>query len=360
MYKVLLVDDDDITLFELRKFRDWASFGFTIEDEAYDGSGALNKLSSKMFDLIITDIRMPGMDGLEFLREVKEKNLDSCFVIMSTYNEFEYAQQGIRLGAFDYIVKPVDENVLGKTLGRIKECLDKKKQQRVKIAENNFRFCYPQRQETRLAELLMAGNNEIKEEASLTCLEVEKLTNQDMYKTSFLLKKMIINLCEDIYKAFPWINTFEEQLIFDDVFDHVTSINDLRSNFMKCINNLLEIIIKYELQHSDSLVKKTCIYVMNHLEEDITIDNVANEVYISKNYIGKLFKQKTGFSFTDYVTKVKMEYAKRLLVTGVYKNYEISNKLGYCSPDYFSRLFKSYTGYTPIEYKKMKCVLIQN
>jgi two-component system response regulator YesN len=116
---------------------------------------------------------------------------------------------------------------------------------------------------------------------------------------------------------------------------------------------MLEIIKKYELHYSDSLVGKTCHYVMEHVEENIKLDDIANDIHISKDYIGKLFKQKTGYSFINYVTKVKMEHAKQLIVTGEYKNYEISEKLGYSNSDYFCHLFKGYTGYTPIEFRKM-------
>jgi len=102
----------------------------------------------------------------------------------------------------------------------------------------------------------------------------------------------------------------------------------------------------------DSLVKKTCEYVINHVEEEIKLEKIAQEVHVRSDYIGKLFKKKTGYNLSDYITKIKMEHAKYLLGTGEFKNYEISDRLGYSTADYFCRLFKNYTGYTPSEYKK--------
>lgn len=359
MYKVLLVDDDKSTLCGLRQFKDWESCGFTIEDEAYDGVGALEKLTEKSFDLAITDIRMPGMDGLKFLSKLKARNLDICLMIISTYNDFEYAQQGIRIGVFDYIMKPIDDNILSNALKRVKMHLDEKKhlekrrkEEKQMLFEDNLRFFYPTSQERKLIDLMISGNYEVIDEAASTCLDLFNLTNQDPVKTGILLEKMLLKIREEINKGFPWLGTLEK-IAFNGTLSHIESIDDIKEKFLSCINTMMEIIRKYELHHPDSVVGKTCRYVMEHVEENIKLDDIANEVHISRDYIGKLFKQKTGSNFIDYVTKVKMEHAKYLLGTGEYKNYEVSEKLGYSSSDYFCRLFKSYTGHTPIEFRKM-------
>jgi len=359
LYKVLLVDDDESTLFGLRQFEDWESCGFTIEAEAHDGIGALEKLTEKDFDLAITDIRMPGMNGLKFLSKLKARNLDICLMIMSTYNDFEYAQQGIRIGIFDYIMKPIDDNVLSKALTRVKMHLDEKKylqkrrdEEKQMLFEDNLRFFYPTDQERELIGLMLVGDYKAIDKASSTCLELFSLTNQDRVKTGILLRKMLFKFRDEINKTFPWLGTLEE-IVFNETLTHVESIDDLEAKFLSCINTMLEIIRKYELHRPDSMVGKTCRYIMEHVEETIRLDDISIEVRISKDYIGKLFKQKTGYNYNDYVTKVKMEHAKYLLATGDYKSYEISEKLGYSSSDYFCRLFKGYTGHTPTEFKKM-------
>ncbi|VBB09813.1 Hypothetical protein LUCI_5111 [Lucifera butyrica] len=359
MYKVLLVDDDKAMLCGLRQYKEWKSCGFLIEEEAFDGKDALKKLSTKYFDLIVSDIRMPGMDGLRFLSEIKARNLDSCLMLMSTYNDFEYAQQGIRLGVFDYIVKPVKNEVLSESLKRIQRYLDEKRvqhtcrlEEKKMIIEDNLRFYFPKSQVKKLACLLLEGNYAVLDEAASTCSELSRQTNYDLYKMSLLLEGILQNVWEEMGNMFSWLAALEP-LNFDDPFENCRSCNELKQQFIHCITIMLETVLKYELHHSDSLIRKACRFAMIHVEEDITLDSLAREIYISKNYIGKLFKQKTGCSFAEYVTKVKMEHAKYLLATGEYKNYEISDRLGYSSPDYFCRLFKGYTGHTPIEYRKM-------
>ncbi len=353
MYKVLIVDDDKTERYMLRQFQKWENYGFVIEDEARDGKEALIKLSAQSYDLIITDIRMPGMDGIALLNEIKMKNLDVCLMLLSTFNDFEYAQQGIRLGVIDFIAKPVDDAALCGSLDRIKKHLDEKKITQSRSIENNLRAYCLENQERKLADLMLAGSPTVIDEAANTCLELVQMQDQDLVKTSLLLEKMLVNLSEKIYKLFPCLAALEK-LTFDNALSNAAAFEEIREKFLNSISIMLAVITKYELHHLDSVVKKTCQYVMQHVEEDVKLDNIANEVHISSSYISKLFKQKTGCNFTDYVIKVKMEHAKQLLRSGEYKNYEISEKLGYSSPDYFCHLFKDYTGYTPIEFRKMK------
>ncbi|WP_196598043.1 response regulator [Pectinatus frisingensis] len=243
MYKVLLIDDDSAERYILKRF-DWNSSGFCIAGEAADGKEALQFLARQEVDLIITDIRMPGMDGLSFLQELRRKRINNCIILLSTYSNFEYAQQGIRLGVFDYMTKPPDDKDLRSLLQRVRSHLNSKTYLQKKLAE------------------------------------------------------------------------------------------------------------KYEL-NNDSIAVKICRFILDHIEDDITLDSFAQEFAISRDYAGKYFKQKLGENFNEYLTKMKMEHAKYLLRSGKYKNYEISNRLGYASPDYFRRLFKIYTKMTPGEYKKI-------
>ncbi len=113
MYKTLIVDDRDIFLIELERLKVWGEIsGFEVAGKANNGSQAIDLLKNNEYDLVLTDIRMPIIDGLQLLREIKKDNLCSCVVIISEYSEFNYARQGIVLGAFDYLVKPAAEESL--------------------------------------------------------------------------------------------------------------------------------------------------------------------------------------------------------------------------------------------------------
>lgn len=117
MYKVLLVDDEIFVRKGLRNLMDWESLGYEICDEAGNGQEALEKIRRLEPDLVIADIRMPILDGLELIRRVTEEEAyRPSFIIVSGYHDFQYAQRALRYGVHDYILKPIDETELETTL----------------------------------------------------------------------------------------------------------------------------------------------------------------------------------------------------------------------------------------------------
>ncbi len=123
MYQVLLVEDDTAMRFLYTKMKAWTECGFQIAEQASNGKNALEVLEKRSFDLVFTDVRMPFIDGIELLREIKQRGIQTNVIFSSSYDEFEYARQGLILGAFDYILKPVDERKLENVLTRMKEKL---------------------------------------------------------------------------------------------------------------------------------------------------------------------------------------------------------------------------------------------
>ncbi|WP_438448438.1 response regulator transcription factor [Gorillibacterium sp. sgz5001074] len=128
MYKVLLVDDEVFVRKGLQKLIRWEQFKCTLVGEAKNGGEALEMIHRLEPDLVITDIMMPVLDGLELIRSVKEESrVDPEFIIISGYNDFKYAQQAIRYGVKDYILKPIDVKELGATLERLAQTIAKKR-----------------------------------------------------------------------------------------------------------------------------------------------------------------------------------------------------------------------------------------
>jgi len=124
MHKVLLVDDEVFARTGLRGLIPWNRFGFEIVAEAENGEEALQMIREEQPDLVVTDIRMPVLDGLELIRTVKEQDIASPrFIIISGYNDFKYAQQAVRFGVEDFILKPIDEAELSDTLKRVADSL---------------------------------------------------------------------------------------------------------------------------------------------------------------------------------------------------------------------------------------------
>ncbi len=133
MYKVIVVDDETWICKLIRKIVNWQDLGFEIIADASDGLAALNLIKEHRPDLVITDIRMPSLDGIELIKTAREHNIDAEFMIISGYSDFEYARDAIKYDAFGYIVKPLDRDELQEMLLSVKEKISKKHQIKTRI-----------------------------------------------------------------------------------------------------------------------------------------------------------------------------------------------------------------------------------
>jgi two-component system, response regulator YesN len=125
MYRVIVVDDEIWICKLIRKIIDWDEVGFQITAEADSGTAALQLIESHKPDLVITDIRMPGMDGISLIKNAREKNIDSEFIIISGFSDFEYARSAIAYDVFGYLLKPLDKDELLDILVKAKDKIDK-------------------------------------------------------------------------------------------------------------------------------------------------------------------------------------------------------------------------------------------
>ncbi|MBW7454443.1 helix-turn-helix domain-containing protein [Paenibacillus sepulcri] len=136
MYRLLLVEDEWSTRKWLSKVVDWESFGFHCVDVVEDGLAAWEKLQSDgRIDAIMTDIRMPRMDGMELVSRIRDAGFDTEVVISSGYGEFEYAQQAIKLGVAVYLLKPITKEQLCLEFESLKVSLDEKHMRRSQLMQ---------------------------------------------------------------------------------------------------------------------------------------------------------------------------------------------------------------------------------
>ena len=123
MIKVYLADDERWVLLGLRKLIEKSGLPYLIVGEADNGTTAFKELQSLRPQVLFTDIRMPGLTGLDLIQKITEEKLDIQTVLISGYAEFEYARTALRFGAFDYILKPIKEEQLYEFLSRLEEKL---------------------------------------------------------------------------------------------------------------------------------------------------------------------------------------------------------------------------------------------
>lgn len=335
MYKVLILDEDRGARYMLKRFP-WSRYGFEISEEAAGGQEALDKLALDGVDLLVTDVRMPDMDGMDFLEAVNEQEDHPCLILMSSYNDFEYAQQGIGLGVFDYMTKPFSEADFGQTLQRASIYLQKNHttaEEKAGGARAHPAF-QAETAALELEKLLLAGN-------PLFLVKARQLEKE------FVGEKLFVCILEKLYAAldgaFPWVRNIEAAVSRDAPHEH--------GRFSQNAAELFNLVEKYELVRAKSLFRSICALVQEKIEADLSLHSIASELGISADYAGRIFKKKTGLNFVTFVTRMKMERGKMLLEQGRVRNYEISARLGYSNPDYFRQLFKAHTGMTPTEYR---------
>ena len=138
MYKVYLLDDEPFILEGLKYIVDWQDYGFEIVGSANNGDDGLKEILTMDIDLVITDIMMPKMTGLELIENLIKLNYQTNFIVLSAFQEFQYAKKAISMGAQNYILKPIDTEELERSLINIKNKLkDKENRNKDKEVVNN-------------------------------------------------------------------------------------------------------------------------------------------------------------------------------------------------------------------------------
>jgi two-component system response regulator YesN len=361
MLKTMIVDDMDIIRREIKRFKLWGEeTDFVISDEAKNGHDALQKLIESPVDLVITDIRMPKIDGIELLKRITAEKLCTCVVLISDHSEFNYVRQGLVLGAFDYMVKPVKEEEFKKLLVRAKDFILEKRleQERVQQLEQSLiekaEVYFPRTEMNRLVEIMKVGDERAKEYADHLVDVVYSDVKCDLIKAESVLNSIVYEVAGRLQENYIWLDKFIIAKKLEDVaFSKSADAGAIRAAFVLKINNMTYLLNKLHYgMGGNEMIEQVRRCVLENIDRGISLSTVSDLIFMNKNYVSETFKQKTGIPFTEYLTMVKMERAKKLIVDGRLKIYEIAEILGFKDIEYFSKLFRKHIGSSPTEYKK--------
>lgn len=290
MYRVLFVDDDEAIGFLVARYRIWKTAGFELADFAYNGREALEKLSAGGIDLIITDIRMPVMNGLDLLRRIREKGYPAIVILASTYQDFTYAKEGIRLGAVEYLEKPYSEEKVAEALRLAEDYLG---QEREDAPERYWHALLEGEDPAQLADSL--------------CREAQERYPQDGERmrrdVAGLLEKVYQKMCEQA----PWLKVIDKK----DFIIGGRPAEEAEEIFKE----LQWKIKQYGLRSPDVMAVRIARLIEEYLVSDHLQDILAEKLELSKDYIAKLFRGRSGMTISEYTTLLKMEKAKELLRT---------------------------------------------
>ncbi|MDF2519376.1 MAG: two component transcriptional regulator, AraC family [Clostridia bacterium] len=361
MYRVMIVDDMEFIRMQIKRLPLWGELtGFEIAAEAEDGQEALEKLRAQPIDLLITDIRMPRVNGIELLREVHKSDLAACVVFLSEHGEFNIAKEAIQYGIFDYLVKPVNQEELRSLLKKVKECIDEKAevQNQVKklegIVAEKIEVYYPSGQVNRILQYISEENEKAVEAGAVMVEEAAAALEYDVMKTAIVLQKAYNEIWKGTMEIHQWMKQFTDITLFIDIsFKQIDNIDLMKKKIVQQIEAIFSVIKKFIFKSRKSpIIREICHCVVKNIENEVCIAKISSALFLSKNYIGDVFKQETDMTLGDYITMVKVERAKKLIIEGRLKSYEIAQTLGYNNSEYFGKLFKRNTGLSPMEYKK--------
>lgn len=416
MYNVMLVDDEEEVRLAIEKKINWQELGFNVVATAENGQEALERALDTQPDVVMTDINMPFMNGLEFSKQLKEELPATKFVIFSGYDEFEYAKEAIELSAVEYILKPIDADELHKIFSRIKINLDDEldKRRNVQNLEKYYQESIPFFKEQLLASLI-EGNiesnrindllTEYGEDIKGKFYAVSVINFSDKNKklnkdTRRLLSLSLHQLARERFAGTNYhptnyfgdilvLGSFSKEEEYQEFVQEIDQICKLSLKLLETptvagvgemvtdLTNLSASLksareaadysgIYFENQavtakdlearaNNHNLVEKAKEYINEHYSEsDLSVDRLCSYLNVSPNYFSTLFRKTTGLTFVTYLTNLRMEQAKKLLDNTDEKAYIIAGMIGIDEPNYFSYVFKKAYGISPSKYRQQR------
>lgn len=400
MWKLVIADDEPKIRRGLKTILNWNEYEIEIVGEAEDGEIALNIIKEREPDIILLDINMPFLNGLDLLKEIRKINIKCIVIIISGYDEFSYAQEALKLNVFNYILKPVNKDNMGEI---IKDAVEKLKSQfeekkyKVWIEKQLNENMYDMKKrffcdfldnklsdddvlkEMKYFEINLEGNI-----GMIIIKIIDKSERKGMYKgwDSELLIYAVCNLLNDKFKyekdkfifkdnksniiillnvedRKEWIEVrkelqeeIERYLKCNVVITQVNSYDGILNLKDKYKNALLEL---NDRKRYSPIVLRAIDYIeKNYYMSDLTINKISDKLEISSSYLSKILKKETGFSFIDYLTHTRIEKSMNMMEDPTIRIYDVAELVGYSNQHYFCRAFKKLTGVSPSEYKRRR------
>ncbi|NOU92736.1 response regulator [Paenibacillus sp. LMG 31456] len=335
MKSIYIIDDEPMICVGLSQMvKEYNQFG-SIQTFT-DSIKALESIISNPPEIVLTDISMPRMDGLELCRNIYERKLPSKMIILSGYNQFNYAQKCISYGVREYLLKPVTELELYPALDKVLsegrtstfslswfEHWLESMEESIWTADNN-----------RLDALLQQILTELfKDESDLGF-------QQQIVKDGLMMLSKKLNM-RGAYQ-------FQLELIREEPHK-----NGAAPFYMldKQIKEWSQQLSAYRGGNQINVLEASLAYIEEHLSEDLTLEAVAEQMGLTPTYFSHYFKKMTNETFVQYRLRKRVELAKKLLAVPHSKIIDIMTEVGYDSYPHFSRTFKKITGYSPTEYR---------
>ena len=337
-YRVMLVDDEPWALIGMEEIIDWEAQGFTIVSRCTCGEEALNQAAETCPDVVVTDIRMPDMTGLQLIEKLRCELPKIQSFVVSAYSDFEMAREAIRLAAVYYILKPFSEREFLRALSLMKRKLNKplvtleidEKYPVFPEPEGKSRHCY----------LLLANTPErlpIKEDSEP---EVVKTNMARVYWQPIRLGEWFGVLTNFLPEKLP--KGCGASTTFPDFSDADRMLRMAKASLDGAFH-----FANPGLREAQTCAADIQLFLYEHLTEDISLGRLAHHFFITETYLCDLFKKQTGETVLGFLRRLRINRSKKLLKESRLPLGEIALQCGYKDYSYFGKHFKAEVKMTP-------------
>ena len=380
---VLLVEDEMLARRFIRTLIDWEANGFTIAGEAANGEEAWNFLTRQPVHIVLTDIRMPRMDGFELIERIHRSGLSCEVVILSSYDDYEYVRTALKLRVSDYVHKAtITEEELLACLGKARADWAKHREQEIVDRMSGLKL--HNRKDLVAASLLtmpLAPDAELKDlalleeelgiwdggfEAALACAAgngrgiSSPADGSGAADGSGLWLDLPPGTVAVPYGDQRWILAgprLDFPLGEEDGWIVVRSSGPIVYADWPRVYAELNGMLERRLQEAErsrsyhATIRAAVEYLREHFMEEVTLEFMSELVHVSPAYFSRLFQKEMGSTYTEYVTSIRLEQARKLLLESDLPVYDIAERVGYRNAKYFLKLFKNTHGMTPTEFR---------
>ncbi|MGE7825826.1 response regulator transcription factor [Paenibacillus sp. NPDC093718] len=345
MYRIMMIDDEYAIHLSLRKLVERSGLQIVVTSEAEDGVEALEMLENSRPDIIVTDICMPEMDGLEFIRRVRESHPQMHFIILSGHDNFEFARQALRYGVSDFLLKPIDPAQFQTTLERACRELDERK---ARFSRQTEWTLSQQRHKARLAELLYSADEQRALEQIREIMTLFETSGPEEVSVSRYAQMLMQDLLTAMKERglLLAMEIGEDQWPQDDPIACSRQIQDKIKEMLALIKGSRNLGSRHNIQKAKRYIEE------NYAMEDLSLQEVADSVGMSVTYLSRTFKSETNMNFVKYLVQVRMEKARELLAESELSAQETAYRVGFSDYVHFSKTFKKFHGLTPSAYRK--------
>ena len=398
MLSMVIVEDEALERMSLSEYIDWKIIGVRVEAVAINGSQGLSKVLELKPDIVLTDVKMPVMDGIEMAQKIHHIMPDVKIIFLSSYDDFEYAPKAIDFNAFAYITKPISEMELLRTVKRAADEVTERMLETSLLSKikNDYQSALSLARQTAVHQHLM-GSSVSGHYGSLKLGWLLNPTDLCLFLSVYdhIGSKRIIDNIETLNirstQSFPHsisicvtagvlvtLVSLSEETSTNDIPVMMAIIseyfeeNDCRNVRIEYLHNKTDSIPANELylnllhKMSDYNLntraqvrqksKKTIIaeierIILDNYHRPLTIEAIAKQIYFTPNYIGAIFRAEKKISINQYIQDVRMRKAEQLLRNFDVPISDIAISCGYENITYFYSVFKKLNGLTPREYR---------